>query len=154
MKRCMLLVLVGACFLSLGAGEYKKIDGVFPIPVVTDGAGDSTETSGTIRLGRVEGYVNSIMAMLILQPATPPYAGLGVDDSGIVRLSTSFGDSVHRIDSVNCAALPCTLYYASIAAELDTLLKDNIEAEWYVVDSLGDSAVSTSYMLRYNITLK
>jgi|GEM_PF-6461818 len=154
MKRIMLLVIVGAALLLLGAGEYKKIYGEFPIPVTTDGAGDSTESAGVYRIGRVEGFCNSIMAMLILQPGSPPYAGLGNDDSAIVRLSTTFGDSLHRLDSANCASLPCTLYYASTATALDTLLKDNLEVEWYIVDSLGDTALSVNYMMRYDVTLK
>ena len=153
MKRVMLLILVAAAGLAMGAGEFGKYDGPATFTVTTDDGGDSTLAGMTRRIAPMDGWSNSVQAMFVLRDASPAYAGLGVSDSGFIQLFATFGDSLHILTADTVAALPCTTYYAS-TADIDTLLKEYLTVTCSVFDTLGDSAFVATYPLDYHIILK
>ena len=153
MKRVMLLILVAAASLALGAGEYYKYDDVATFTVTTDDGGDSTLAGMTRRIAPMEGWSNSVQAMFVLRDAYPVQAGLGVKDSAFIQLYAGLGDSLHILTADTVAALPCTTYYAS-TADVDTLLKEYLTVRCSVFDTLGDSAYVATYPLYYYIILK
>ena len=150
--RVILLLLIG--LVLLGAGEYRQNAGEVRITFTTNDAAGTTADSGTIGLGKVGGFSQSIMAQFILLPAIPTYAGLGNQDSARLTLWTSFGGRRETIVAETCGTCPCSLYYASTAAALDTILKDEIGLDYWIIDSLGDSAFDVTYRLRKNLLLK
>jgi len=156
MRKVLIVVAVaiGAFALIAADGGYKKFSGQYDLDITTDDSGDSTTSSGSIGLGRTEGYSGSIMAQLIFGAASTGYAAYGLDDSAEVSLTTTFGNVTTVIAAETCAALPCTCYYVSIAAGLDTLIKDELGMTWYMRDTCSDTVATFIHPIKYNITLK
>ncbi len=150
------MVIVSMAGIFIGAsGDYRTDNDTYQATVVTDDAGDSTVVLET-EFGVMPLYgFNSLRARVIMENAKPTYAGLGLSDSAIVWMYTSFytGERI-VIDSVISPSLPCTLDIIIHSNVGDTLLRNYLSIGYQIHDTLGDTALTVEYPIKYEILLK
>lgn len=156
MKRFFLLLVVVLLVAATmyAASDNRKHRGVEQIGVTTDSLGDSTIATGSFGAFTTDGY-NTLQSEIIIGNAKPAYAGLGVSDSGIIFLytHTEHGANV-LIDSTSKGSLPCTLSTIVHSNVGDTLIREYLEIEFAIHDTLGDSLIAVNYPITYSIKLK
>lgn len=139
--------------VALAAGEYFQDAGTLSAVVTTDGAGDSTFASGTFSVANTQGF-RTLQFKAKLDDAVPAYGGLGKSDSGWLWLYSVLGSERVLIDSAVSAGLPCSLLVNLHSNVGDTLLRNLLDLDWQVYDSLGDSSFDATYPVRFNLKLK
>lgn len=160
-----LLIVLGVVVMGAAMGlaqtqNYHEITGRHIISATVVAAGDdSTNIAGTAGLGKVYGYKDMIMAEIRIRDAYPVDTNgtVGIVDSGYLYLLAEFAGNIDTLAQDSCAALPCSLKFASVAATLDSLLKGQLLLGYKISDSVDDTVNdgSTFYWnIDYNILLK
>lgn len=154
MKKVIFLVFVGIAAFALSASrDYELIEKQLNMVVDTDSFGDSTYGSFINRLAFVKGFSNSAMVQVVIGVPTPPYVGLGEKDSAFLQLRTSFAGVTTVLTADTCNDLPCSLYWTSIT-DIDTLLKEDLSILCSIFDTLGDTTITVTYPIKFDIILK
>ena len=94
----------------------------------------------------------SIVGRFVLAASASTAHGLGLSDSGIVRIHTDLAGTYHLLACDTATSLPVTLYYSIAAA--DTTLKDGIWLEYRIADTTSDTSYAPEYTITVDYLLK